>query len=347
MTYKMVYTVSSSERLRPSGAEYETKALLYLMNFRDDSNDVYYYVVDFFNDLTGMDRMGNRLWDLQSKGAKNNSPKAIGKELITLFKNYRSQLEFQCYLLFLGGVSNTVRINNELHVFDINNIKASAKEKIIEGLLEEAQDKTYIDNSIITEDEIEDFLSKVQFIVDDKNISEYVKSIIEVHSAIIPSDEMLIAIFNEIRDEQSSKKNNSVVENITIQTSVEALDYYRHLTAGEIKLLVLGRIINRNPFEKGVPIAFMETLNRAPADKRKNMLEDCQLSLSRALFNKNQAEAFWKLFENIYKIIINKPNFDIGTIFQLLDRDLKERNTDFNAVSLKYFISIVKDGVQV
>ena len=86
----MSYIVKSSEKLRKSGADTETKALLYLMNFRPDSKDIYYFVVDFFNDLTGMDNMAVRLWDMQSKGAHNVGPKAIGKELVTLFKNYIS-----------------------------------------------------------------------------------------------------------------------------------------------------------------------------------------------------------------------------------------------------------------
>lgn len=50
----MAYTVKSSERLRPSAADTETKALLYLMNFRDDSDEIFFFVVDFFNDLTGI-----------------------------------------------------------------------------------------------------------------------------------------------------------------------------------------------------------------------------------------------------------------------------------------------------
>ena len=36
----MPYTVQSSEKTRKSGAEGETKALLYLMNFRSDSNEI-------------------------------------------------------------------------------------------------------------------------------------------------------------------------------------------------------------------------------------------------------------------------------------------------------------------
>lgn len=66
----MPYTVRSSERTRSSGAEYETKALLYLMNLRSDSNEIHYFVVDFFNDLTGMDRFAERLWGFNQKGQK-------------------------------------------------------------------------------------------------------------------------------------------------------------------------------------------------------------------------------------------------------------------------------------
>ena len=80
----MSYTVCSSEKLRKSGADAETKAMLYLMNFREDSSEMNYFVVDFFNDVTGMDRMGRKLWDVQSKASKTASAKGIGRELVTL-----------------------------------------------------------------------------------------------------------------------------------------------------------------------------------------------------------------------------------------------------------------------
>ena len=75
----MSYTVCSSEKLRKSGADAETKAMLYLMNFREDSSEMNYFVVDFFNDVTGMDRMGRKLWDVQSKASKTASAKGIGQ----------------------------------------------------------------------------------------------------------------------------------------------------------------------------------------------------------------------------------------------------------------------------
>jgi len=125
----MPYTVKSSEKLRKSAADSETKALLYLMNFRNDSREIYYFVVDFFNDLTGMDRYSSKLWDIQSKAENNNSPNAIGRELVTLYKNYISELDFAYYILFFGGMSIKHLVNSTLTSFGIENLADDAKMK--------------------------------------------------------------------------------------------------------------------------------------------------------------------------------------------------------------------------
>ena len=143
----MSYTVKSSERTRSSCAEHETKALLYLMNLRSDSNDIHFFVIVFFNDLTGMDRFAENLWDVQSKGAKNNSPAVIGRELVTLFRNYLSGFEFKEYILFLGGVSTTVRKDDTLSIFDSSNINDRVLPNLKRGLIEEATSKEYIASS--------------------------------------------------------------------------------------------------------------------------------------------------------------------------------------------------------
>ncbi|MFP7295835.1 hypothetical protein [Neobacillus niacini] len=342
----MPYTIKSSEKLRPSGAEYETKALLYLMNFRTDSPEVYYYVVDFFNDLTGMNRTGRKMWDIQSKGAKNSSPRALGKELVTLYKNYTSDFDFDYFVLFLGGVSNTVRIDDKKNIFDINNIKPSAYKQLKQGLLEECNDKNYIDDSKISDKEIVEFLKKVQFVVDDKMPYEYVKSIIKTHTKLIPNEGILNGIFNEIRDKQASKKNSSVVENITITTTHEALNHSRHLTAGEIRLLTLSRIINRNLFDQGPPLPFYIILNNIPDERKKDVILESRLALSRALFNKNNANTFWSLFENIYSTIVQNPLDNVNVLYDKLNNDIVEQCYDFEVISLKYFISLIKDGIE-
>lgn len=41
----MAYIVKSSEKVRGIGADYETKAMLYLMNCREDSNEVDFFAI--------------------------------------------------------------------------------------------------------------------------------------------------------------------------------------------------------------------------------------------------------------------------------------------------------------
>lgn len=343
----MAYIVKSSERLRPSGADAETKALLYLMNFREDCDEIYYFVVDFFNDLTGMSRMSTKLWDLQSKGDKNPSPNMIGKELVTLYKNFVSDFTFDKYIIFLGGVTGTLRKDNTLFEFDIANVKENAILKMHEGLKQECIDKTYIEDSDISDNKINEFLHTVYFVIDNHKKGDYVKKIIKLNSSIIPKEEVLIGIFNEIRDKQSGKKNIGVVENLTIEAPDEALNHGRHLTSTEIKLLVLNRILNQSVIGTSVPISFIEIYNKFPEENRKNLLEDCQLDLSRALFDVNGQEDFWRLFENIYRVIIENPKDTIDNIYRKLDNTLIERCVNFETLSLKYFISKIKDGIDV
>jgi hypothetical protein len=76
------------------------------------------------------------------------------------------------------------------------------------------------------------------------------------------------------------------------------------------------------------------------------MLDECVQTLCKALFNKNAASEFWNLFENIYSLIITNPTYTVQEIYQSLDTQIRNASPDFDAVSLKYFISVVKDGIQ-
>lgn len=70
--------------------------------------------------------------------------------------------DFADYILFVGGVSNTVRIDDEINSFGIENVNFDALQKIVEGLKEETKEKEYIDDKDITDTNISDFLKKVR-----------------------------------------------------------------------------------------------------------------------------------------------------------------------------------------
>lgn len=340
----MSYKVQSSEKLRKSGADFETKAMLYLLNFREDSSQINYFVVDFFNDITGIDRKARKLWDAQSKASKNSSAKTIGRELVTLYKNHVSDFDFFTYIIFLGGVPETFRIDAKQNVFQSTNITPKALNSVLLGLKEECAKKEYIESDKVTDESLENFLNLVWFVVDDKEPKDYIKAIIRNHPKLVPSDSDLIAIFNEIRNKQSEKKN-TIVEGVVIDHIDEVLSYGRHLTTSEIRLLVLQRIINSNPLEKGVPAPIIEIYYKTPEEQRQSMIEEYQRSLCMALFNNSAAQGFWKLFEEICTLLTEYPNEDIDFIYREIDDMLIDECPNFDALSLKYFIAKIKEGL--
>ena len=340
----MSYKVKSSEKLRKTSADSETKALLYLMNYREDSAKIYFFVVDFFNDITGMDSAGRKMWDMQSKGSKTSSAKTIGRDLVTLYKNYVSGLNIIEYIIFLGGVPNTFRKDSNQSVFTVENVNLSALKSLKNGLVEECNKKEYIEASVIVDDKIDSFLNVVQFVIDDKKPEEYILKIIEKHPAIIPSDRELLSIFNEIRNKQSEKKN-TLVENVIIDNADEALSYGRHLTTNEIRLLVIQRILNTNPLSDGIPFYFFEIYNKFPNERAKDILDNCKASLCRALFNKSAEQGFWSLFDKIYSLIIENPTTTIDYIYNEIAEEIIESCPDLDALSIKYFIAKTKEGI--
>ena len=84
--------------------------------------------------------------------------------MVTLFKNYMSDLKFDYLILFLGGVSDTLRINGKLNIFDIGNVTPESQVKIKEGLFEEGKAKTYINNDWLTDENFRSFISCVTFV---------------------------------------------------------------------------------------------------------------------------------------------------------------------------------------
>jgi len=323
----------------------ETKALLYLMNFRDDSDEIYYFVVDFFNDLTGANNRATKLWDVQSKGATSNSPRQVGEALVTLYKNYVEEFTFEYYILFIGGVSSTVRKNSAIDIFGIENISDSAKPHLIDGLKSECKEKSYIDDNLVTNERIHSFLQNITFVVDNKTPSAYVKQILKDCPKLNPSESRLQSIFNEIRDKQSGKKNDQIIEGLVITEPIEAINYFRHLTIKEIKMLVLQRVINSNPLEASTPTSFIDILSKCPEHTRKDCLESCKQSLCQVMFNNNAQQGFWTLFQNIYFMIIDNPKESVLHIYNRIDKEEKDNCPNFDAISLQYFIAKIKDGV--
>lgn len=340
----MQYTVKSSEITRKAAADMETKGLLFMMDSITCKKDIHYLVVDFFNDLTGMDEQGVKLYDLQSKAGKSASPRQIGKELVTLYKNYISDINFDEYILFMERPSKTLCIDSDQVIFGTENIEAKALDKVFDGLKEECRAKSYIENDLILDMKIRIFLNHVRFVIDSQETYEYVLNVMKGHKNIGGSEEQLIEIFEEIKEKQAGKKNKSMVENTVITNQRQCLQYERHLTVGEIKVLIVQRIINRNPLEQGVPVAFIDLYTEIVIDNE-NILDDCQISLCKLLFDKNKSDFFWDLFDEMYLITTENPYLGINDLFEKLNKKKLKKCWHLSDISAKYLIATIKDGV--
>ena len=237
----MPYVFDTSERTTASGNAAETKALLHLLSFDEDCDKIDAFAIDCFNDVTGMDIHSTTLFDVQSKAKTNITPKEIGRNLITLYKNYISDFAayFASYTLFLGGVSQSVLKDNSCSIFRFPDVKPDAQSRIRDGLKDACNKKRYMTGSDITDDSIESFLNVVKFVIAKQKEIEYLYPLIKISDAAMPSERVLQALFNEIRNTQSCIKNNPSIANKSISHPDEIYDYSRVLNRRQIDLLVI------------------------------------------------------------------------------------------------------------
>ena len=343
------YEISSIEEHRQSGDDYETKSMLYLLEFHKDHNDMFYFVVDFYNDISGVDEQCSHIWDLQSKADKDEGAKGIGRKLITLFKNYISSLNpyIKSYILFIGGVGSRVRIDKSKNIFSIANITDESKVAIIEGLIEEGKSTSYIkDKFTLNKSTINSFLNNVEIVVNDKEPEEYIKLILNHYSPnLILDDCRLKTIFEEIRTKQHNKKYIPIKGVIVKQIS-DFKQYDRGLTENELRLLIVQRAITQSKkFEvpENFPNSFPPELTGDNRVERKNILRECHSKVLKNIFN-NDKDLFWYLFNNILQLVTDKENENENamTIYSKLDEE-NRNNPSFDKLSLIYFIALIKD----
>jgi ribonucleotide reductase beta subunit family protein with ferritin-like domain len=111
-------------------------------------------------------------------------------------------------------------------------------------------------------------------------------------------------------------------------------------------MMVLNRIINNDFMQKGITYSFVpiygKFLNSA---YKKNILEDCKLNIAKTLFDKNNAENFWKLFADIYTAVTLPDYLSIDEAYKKLDTNTLSSLIFLDIISVKYLMALIKDGI--
>ncbi len=344
-----MYKISSSESSNEKATDFETKAMLYLMNYYQEADRIHYFVIDFFNDISGVTQLADACFDVQSKGIKNIQPTQLGEYLVTLFKNYISEFNFEGYLLFVEGVSATISSQlNGKNLFSCFDLDADTISKIKNGLINAANYKTYIeDKQAINDANINSFLEKVLFVINYRKKEDYIRDAVQFESSLIIEDRDLRKIFKEIRDKQSSKKNNRAEGELLSSIGCFA-KYDKFLKKEDIQQLIMNRICFKQAIRsiESIPKSFLPCIQQIDETIVEEVLEDCQNSLFRLLYDKNNKIAYWALFEEIVMAIKNYPQASINEIYERIDRQKILAVRYLDILSCKYYISLIKERIK-
>jgi len=337
-----MYQFCTTERNNSKANDYETKSILYLLSYRKDSNEIDTFIIDCFNDVTGASNDVTKLWDVQSKNVKSLNPTKIGTALITLFQNYISSIDFEHYILFMPKLTEMYLKDEALSVYFFDNFIDKHQLKLIDGLKKEYLRRNGIEAN---QSSIDEFIKKVTFVNAAEDKVEYIKNIVKFKNLIPIDDAFFIAVFNEIRDKQTQLKNISI-EGKEINCAKEALAYEKVIHRREIDILIINRFVGVDLFSnRMIPNLFFDEVKDYDSEQRKDIIEDCNASISKVIFNKNNKRIFWDFFENMIFLLKKNAKKSPREIYN----ELKDKRVRFpvslDELSAIYLIAILKEGL--
>lgn len=342
-----MYKFKTSEQNNDKATEFETKSLLYLLTKIKGHRGISLFIIDCFNDVTGVSEDYFDSWDIQSKNVASLTPRTVGKALYTLFANYVSDISFGHFILYLPQLKESYVENTSVEIFDISNFKKTKVSHVKEGLIAEIKRRNDPDiNAPAIISKVDQFLFDVIFIFDKYNKSDYIKSIIKFKNVSKLDDEFLTRIFDEIRMQQASKKIRNVYgeEVASIQ---EAEKFEKNIYRKDIELLVVNRVIGNDLFSsRGIPLYFIQEVQGMDEEDIADLIQECQAQISRTLFNKNNKSAFWILLEEIMTTLEKDSAAGIRVILGKLSSRTKNRLFTLDETALLYLIALVKEGLK-
>lgn len=338
----MTYTFKNTEINNEKASDFETKSLLYLVGKRKDKKEIEYVAFDCFNDVSGINKNSDKIWDIQSKNEKSLNPKKIGKYFFTLFDNYISSLNFKEFIFFSPILTPEYKKDCKLQVYNTDNFEEKTLERIKNGLNQEI---IRVKGSSRNYDaEQKEFFEKVLIVEDNQSEADYIKSVTKFKKANIKDETFYKSVFQDLRNIQTAKKN-SYIENVVISQIKEVLDFKRHLSSKDIETLIISRIIGVEVFDyKSIPLYFSPIVDGLSIEDKKDIIQDCNSNLSRAFFNKNSNRVFWNTCEKIISYFDSERETDIDIVYKSVFSSYTPKISYLNEQTIKYLISIIIEG---
>lgn len=338
----MSYTVSHTEKLQPSARRKELETLLYLFSVSEEKDEVEYYVVDVFNDLTGADSGYSRAFDFQSKAQSDENPALIAENLETLFLNFLSDFPFVSFTLFYGGAGAKWLIDPKMEKYGFSNFTNEAKSTILQKLRSINEKTKTHESTDVDLTKINGFLNKVTFVSPKQTSKGYLVDYLSGLTKKILSSDVCARICKAIENAQQALKSTSL-EGKTLLHLNEVSKYGHSLSKSQIKDKILNTIFSENIFRShSIPLEFQRYNADYPEGQMKEHFEDCQDGIFKAYSVKGMDKQFWLFFKSICEIYETNKNTTLNEISDLIANGKLQVHPLMNHDSSLLFASYIK-----
>lgn len=341
-----MYTFERTEKNRGIAEEYETRAMLYLLN---DKSELDVFLIDTFNDISGSNLTFEYIVDVQSKGIKTFPPSRIGISLITLFQNHLSDIKFNKYILYCKHIDSRYIAKKlskkSVNLYEINDFTEENKTSIIEFLKKE-YNKICKSNKYdtIPKNVIKDFYKKLVFVEDLSLQSDLIRSSINLKTIKSIDKEKLNKIFKDISTMRENLKRINI-EGLEIQKARECLQYNKYLKRKQIESLILSRVIGYDIFKdiSNVPVSFIDVIKDLDIEAKKDIIIRVNSDISKAYFDVNNPKPFFNCIDFIIDELKNTT--DMEKIYRKYILNVKVKPQFLTEKSTKFLISMIIDNV--
>ena len=124
------------------------------------------------------------------------------------------------------------------------------------------------------------------------------------------------------------------------------MNFERHIKTNDIHMLIVNRFVGVDLFNQNMmPIPFIGEANGLDPEDLADLVQDCKSNISRAFFNKNSKDEFWKVFDSIITLLNENRSQSIRDIYQGINQKILSRMSLLDESSVLFLTALIKDGL--
>jgi len=97
---------------------------------------------------------------------------------------------------------------------------------------------------------------------------------------------------------------------------------------------------------QAIPLGFLPEVRDLDHNDVKDLIQKCNEKISRAVFNKNSKENFWRFLESAISKLLTDPELSCKRVYDIVTINGDKRFSHLTGSSGVYLISLIKEGFE-